>query len=302
MSKSLKIVLWTLGALLIVLLLLFIAFSRWTTQLEHDQVSEDLHIIYTNLGGNVAVLGTGEGAVIVDTMTLAAQGHAIRSLARKLTGEEVVMIINTHWHADHTHGNPAFDPGTRIVSTARTKEWLETLDADYWEGDAAVGLPNETFEDRQVIRLGDKTIELYWPGRGHTDGDLVALFVEDSAIHMGDLYFNRLYPFIDLESGGSAQRWGDSLDFVLELGFEQVIPGHGLLSGRDGLIEFQAFIEELAQLGSEAADAGWTLEETLANSKLTKDEGFEAFGFGPFKFLTREFVIERAWEEATGGS
>lgn len=299
MNRVLKLVLWTLGALLGVLVLLLFVFARWATQLEHEQITEDLHVISTNLGGNVAVLSTGEGAVIVDTMMLAIQGRAIDSLVRELTGEEVLMIINTHWHADHTHGNPVFDPGTRIVSTARTKAWLETRDADYWEGDASVGLPNETFEGSQVVLLGDKTIELHWPGRGHTDGDLVVLFVEDSTIHMGDLYFNHLYPFIDLETGGSVRQWGDSLDFVLQLDFEQVIPGHGPLSGRDGLVKFQSFMVQLAQLGQAAAHAGWTLEETLARAELTEDEGFAAFGFGPFKFLTREFAVERAWEEAT---
>ena len=125
-------------------------------------------------------------------------------------------------------------------------------------------LPNETFLDQHVLRLGDKTIELYWPGRGHTDGDLVALFKEDRTIHMGDLHFNRLYPFVDLETGGTVQEWGATLDRVLELPFDQVVPGHGPLTTRDGLLEFQTFIEDLARLGRQAKANDWSLDETIA--------------------------------------
>ena len=300
MKRVWKVLLWTLGILILVLAVLAFVVSHWVNDLESEQVTEDLHVIYTNLGGNVAVLATGEGAVIVDTMTFVMQGREIRSLAEELTGEKVVMIINTHWHADHTHGNPAFDAGTRVISTARTKELLESIDAGYWEGDAASLLPNETFNEQAVIRLGEKTIELYGTGRGHTDGDLVAYFVEDATVHMGDLYFNRLYPFVDLAAGGSVQRWGDTVSPVLELGFEQVIPGHGPLSGRERLLEFQAFMEDLARAAREAANAGWTLEETLAKAELRREEGFQPLGFGPFEFGGREFVIQLAWEEATG--
>jgi glyoxylase-like metal-dependent hydrolase (beta-lactamase superfamily II) len=110
-----------------------------------ERVTDDLHMI-KGLGGNVAVLKTGAGAVIVDTMTFTMQGTRIRHLAESLTGEQVVMVINTHYHGDHTHGNPGFLPGTQVLSTTRTLEHLNTLDAAYWTGDAAVLLPNHTFE------------------------------------------------------------------------------------------------------------------------------------------------------------
>lgn len=300
MSKALKITLWTIGAIAAVVVILGLFVYRWAGELETEQITDDLHVIYGNLGGNVAVLRTGEGAVIVDTMTFVMHGEAIRDLAEELTGEKVAVIVNSHWHLDHTHGNPAFDGSERIVSTARTLQHLETQDAEYWQGEAARGLPNETFEDSHVLRIGDKTIQLLRPGRGHTDGDLVALFVEDRTVHMGDLFFNRLYPNIDLESGGSVQRWGTTIDAVLPLEFDRVIPGHGPLTGRERLEEFQAFIENLAAVGREAARSGWTLPETIERGDLTADENFEPLKFGPIPALDREFVIGRAWEEATG--
>ena len=302
MPKALKVSLWTLGVIAAAALVLGLFAYRWAGELESERITDDLHVIYSNLGGNVAVLRTGAGAVIVDTMTFVMQGEALRALAEELAGEQIAVIVNSHWHLDHTHGNPAFDGSERIVSTARTLHHLETLDADYWQGDAARTLPNETFEDSHVIRIGDKTIQLIKPGRGHTDGDLVALFVEDRTVHMGDLFFNRLYPNIDLESGGSVQRWGATLDAVLGLDFDRVIPGHGPLTDRERLLEFQAFMENLAAVGRAAVANGWSLEETIVNGKLTADANFEPLSFGPVPALDREFVIGRAWEEAVSAA
>ena len=206
---------------------------RYLTKLEVVQITGDLHMLKNRLGGNVSVLRTGGGAVVVDTMSCVAQGEAILNAAQTLTGEAVALVVNSHYHLDHTHGNPAFPVGTRVISTARTLEHLRVRDACYWQDEASALLPNETFNgSHHVITLGDKTIQLVHPGRGHTDGDLVVLFVEDRALHAGDLYFNRLYPNIDLEAGGSVRDWGDTLERVLELDFEHVIPGHGDLADR----------------------------------------------------------------------
>ena len=264
-----------------------------------EQITDDVHVLY-GLGGNVAVLRTDEGTVIVDTMTLKLQGNLIRQKAEELTGKPVVMVINTHYHLDHTHGNPAFDAGIRIVSTERTLHHLKTTDSEFFSGAAAAMLPNETFSDARELKVGNKTIRLLHPGRGHTDGDLVALMVEDEVIHAGDLYFNRFYPNIDLEAGGSVQLWSDSIDKVLNLPFTRVIPGHGTASNRAGLQQFQAFIEQLASIGRAAAGEGWTMEHTAASSELTEDENYGEISLIVPIGLDREFVLQRAWEETTG--
>jgi glyoxylase-like metal-dependent hydrolase (beta-lactamase superfamily II) len=269
------------------------------TSLNVEQVTDDIHVIY-GLGGNTAVLDTDEGTVIVDTMTLRIQGKRIRQEAEKLTGKPVVMVINTHYHLDHTHGNPAFEPGTRVVSTERTLHHLKTTDGDYFSGDAAALLPNEIFRNSLRLTFGNKTIQLLQPGRGHTDGDLVALFVEDGVLHAGDLYFNRHYPNIDLEAGASINEWGATLAEVLRRPFTKVIPGHGPVSDREGLVQFQEFIRQLARVGEKAAEEGWTLEETRNSAELTLDEGYEEISLIIPVGLDRKFVLGRAWEEATG--
>jgi len=264
-----------------------------------EQLTDDVYVIY-GLGGNVGVLDTDKGTVIVDTMTMRYQGGRIRQEAERLTGKPVVMVINTHYHLDHTHGNPAFAAGTRVVATERTLHHLQATDAGYFSGAAAALLPNETFADKREVVLGNKTVLLFHTGRGHTDGDLVALFLEDGVLHAGDLFFNRLYPNIDLEAGGSVKEWVATLDRVRELPFSQVIPGHGPISGRDGLLQFQGFMRQLAEIGQKAAAEAWNRDEAEHTPLLTEDQGYGQVKLIVPIGMNREFVLRRAWEEATG--
>jgi cyclase len=271
----------------------------WVRALHSEPVSKDVSCI-RGLGGNVGVLRTSEGAVVVDTMTFRMQGDRIRELAEELGGGPVQVVLNTHWHQDHTHGNPAFPAGTKIVSTERTLEHLRNRDAAYWTGAAAGTLPNETFTDEHEIKLGGKTIRAMHLGRGHTDGDMVVLFVEDRVLHTGDLFFNGRYPNVDLAAGGSVKEWGDTLDRVLALDFDRVIPGHGPVSDRAGLIAFQRFIRQLWQVGADAAAKGESLAEAQHTAALTEDKGYTAMVIPFVMRLDRDFAIQRAWQEATG--
>lgn len=292
---------WQSGLLLIAALAIVFCgyvFLQLRT-IEVEPLSDDLWVL-RGLGGNTAVLRTDAGAVVVDTMTLPLQGRRIRQLARELTGTDTVLLINTHYHIDHTHGNPAFQPGTRVLSTERTLSHLQALDADFWQGDAARLLPTETFSDRRTLSVGGKTIELVHPGAGHTDGDLVVLFTDEGVLHTGDLMFNHYYPNIDLEAGGSVQQWVPTLETMLRLDFTSVIPGHGETTDRAGLRQFLAFIAQLAEIGSTAAEEGMSLEQTLATDQLTADADYRRIRFIIPLPMDRDFVITRTWEEVTG--
>jgi glyoxylase-like metal-dependent hydrolase (beta-lactamase superfamily II) len=173
------------------------------------------------------------------------------------------------------------------------------VDAAYWQGAAAGTLPNETFRNEHELSVGDKTVRLIQPGRGHTDGDLVALFVEDKVLHTGDLFFNGRYPNIDLEAGGSVREWVAAIDRVLQLDFDKVIPGHGPVTDRAGLVAFQTFMRQLADVGAQAARNGWSLDETEREAALDADAGYQPISIPFVMKLDRAFVVRRAWEEAT---
>jgi cyclase len=267
--------------------------------LDHTQMTNDVHM-YSGVGGNVGVLVTPEGVVVVDTMTFVRQGAAIRAEVARLTDKPIVAVLNTHYHLDHTHGNPAFPAGTKVVATSKTLEHLRTLDGTYWSGHPAADLlPNDTFDTgTKELRLGGKTVRSYTLGRGHTDGDMVVLFVEDRVLHTGDLVSNGYYPNIDLEAGGSVKLWSGTLDKVLALPFDTVIPGHGPSTSRRTVERYRDFMASLWSQTLTIRQRGGSLEDAIKLVNL------DDFGLSPIWLmptLNRGFVIRRAWEEASAG-
>ena len=125
-------------------------------------------------------------------------------------------------------------------------------------------------------------------------------FVDDRVLHMGDLLFNRQYPNIDLEGGGSLRAWSATLDRALALAFDRVIPGHGATTDADGIRAFQRFVEQLWSVGEAAAKGGQDLATTVREAPLDTDAGYEAMEIPFVMKLDREFVLKRSWEEATG--
>ncbi|HVP27658.1 MAG TPA: MBL fold metallo-hydrolase [Myxococcota bacterium] len=291
-----------LGWIALVVVVLLGAGALYATSrvrsLESEPLSADVHML-EGLGGNVAVLRTRAGAVVVDTMSFRMQGQRIRELAEQLGGGPVQAVINTHYHLDHTHGNPGFAPGTPVVATEKTLEHLKTRDASYWKGAAAETLPNDTFSDVHDLSIGGKTIRCFHPGRGHTDGDLVVLFVEDRVLHTGDLFFNHRYPSIDLEAGGSVREWADTLDRVLALDFDKVIPGHGPAADRAALEQFRDFMRELWRVTEDGVAKGESLAELQRTAPLHADAGYETMAIPFVLRLDRSSVLERAYQEAT---
>jgi cyclase len=283
----------------LVVLLLVVAVGGWVWwrlgHLDVEQLRPGVYML-SGIGSNVGVLVTDEGPAIVDTMTLVRQGRRILDAVHDLTTRPVAAILNTHYHLDHTHGNPAFRPGTRVVATTRTRRHLEERDAGFWrDAPARELLPNVLIDGVRDIRLGGKTIRVQYLGRGHTDGDMVVLFVEDRVLCTGDLFFNGHWPNIDLEAGGSVRDWSGTIAKALELPFDTVIPGHGPVSDRAGLKRFGDFMDALWTQTKTIRDRGGTLENAQQLVQL------DQFGLRPlwwFPVLNREFVVRRAWEEA----
>jgi cyclase len=271
--------------------------------IEVRSVTPSVYVL-RGLGSNVVVLVTDAGVVVIDTMTWPRQGRLIRREIGRLTDQPIAAILNTHYHLDHTHGNPAFAPGTKVVATAQTLEHLKTLDAGFWSDPPARDLlPNETFnadardpsDNRWELSLGGKTVEAMWMGRGHTDGDLVVRFVEDRVLHTGDLLFNGHWPNIDLEAGGSVRWWPATLDAVLGLDFDVVIPGHGPLATRADLERFRDFMSSLWRQTATIAARGGSLAD--ARAEIDLDE-WNMRRMWWFPILSRSSVIGRAYEEA----
>lgn len=126
------------------------------------------------------------------------------------------------------------------------------------------------------------------------------LFNDEGVVHTGDLFFNKLFPKIDLDAGGSVYAWVESLDKVLALSFDRVIPGHGPVTDRAGLNQFQAFLRQLGQIAREVADSGEGLEALLRTDKFTEAEGYELVKVVVPVGINRESALTTAWQEAMG--
>ena len=183
-------------------------------------------ILYILTGGsNTLALMRDEGVLLVDTKP-AGWGRAILDNIESVTDQPVTTIINTHAHPDHVGGNVEFPGATTIIAHANAKARMEKMDA--FRGANAKALPNKLVTDRLSLLDGNDRIELYYFGRGHTDGDLVVVFPEKRLAHLGDLFPSKAAPFIDVENGGSAVAFADTLaKAVAELkDVARIVAGH----------------------------------------------------------------------------
>jgi glyoxylase-like metal-dependent hydrolase (beta-lactamase superfamily II) len=185
-------------------------------------------------GGNVAVLVTERGVVVVDTM-LANAGRGILERIRSVTDKPVTTIINTHTHFDHTGSNTEFPASVEFVAHENTRANMAkptcqpVTNCDAFKGQNAKYLPKRTYKDRLSLFSGKDQIELYYFGRGHTSGDTFVVFPAARAMHTGDMYPRSQMPFIDVaNSGGSAVEFSQTLQNALTTirNVDTVIGGH----------------------------------------------------------------------------
>jgi cyclase len=132
--------------------------------------------------------------------------------------------------------------------------------------------PTITFNKKSVIYLGNQEIKLLYLGSGHTNGDVLVYFPEEKVIHMGDLFFQNMIPYIDYEAGSSTENWIKILQKVTEMDVEKVIPGHGEITDKNGLIAQAQYLKDLRAEVEKFIKQGATLEETKEKLSLPKYE------------------------------
>ena len=218
--------------------------------LQIEKVADSLHVIVGG-GGNVGVLITDDGVVLVDDKF---ERHVPEILAKvkALTAQPVRYVLNTHHHGDHTGGNPPLAKSAEIIAHRNARRNMEK--------NSQPGLPKITFDSEPSLFLGGKEVRARYFGRGHTDGDAVIYFPALKVVHMGDLYLTGS-PFIDYAAGGSAVEWDQTLEAALKLDFETVIPGHGAVTTREGLVEWRKKFATLRNRVGDLRHRGKSVEE-----------------------------------------
>jgi cyclase len=220
-------------------------------------------------GGNIGVVADEAGLVLIDAMFERA-AEAIRQAVKPLPGgERVRVLVNTHWHADHTDGNKAFGPGAVIVAHENIRALLaadQALMGGTTKALPAAALPGITFKDEITIYAGGGPIRLVHYPHAHTDGDTVVFMDGPKLVHMGDMFFNGMFPFLDVAHGGDIASWVKDLDKVLAAlpAGARIIPGHGPLGGAAELKAFRDMLATSADHVGKLLKAGKSLDEIKA--------------------------------------
>lgn len=237
-------------------------------------------------GGNIGLSVGDEGVLMIDSQFLPLAPRIEEAIAA-LSPAKPTYLLNTHWHFDHTGGNPHFGAGAIVVAHENVRRRLagdETIGGRVQRDYDAKGLPEITFKSTVRLRFNGEDVDLLHYPSAHTDGDSVVWFRGSKVAHLGDLYFQVGYPFIDLDSGGSVGGLIAALRAILaELPADvRLIPGHGDPTGVEELREYLAMIETLAGRVREGLAAGETAAAMHANG-ITKDfdERWGGFSFVP---------------------
>jgi cyclase len=238
-----------------------------------EKVKDNLYIITGSRdlsafsGGNTAVFITEAGVVLVDTK-LPGWGPTILQLIKTVTSKPVTTIINTHSHGDHSGGNEFF--GATIDSIVHENTKANMARMPEFSADKAKFLPKRTYKDKLAIGKGKDQIDLYYFGRGHTNGDAFVVFPALRTMHSGDMFASKMLPLVDSMNGGSVLEYPATLAKAVAgiKDVETVIPGHIPVTTWNDFREFTAFTQDFVNYARGAVKAKKTVEQAAAEYKV----------------------------------
>jgi cyclase len=244
---------------------------------------------------NIGLLVGDEHVLLIDD-GMAPIAESLVAKIKELSGRSVDFIVNTHAHGDHVGSNATLaEDGAVIFAHDNLRQaLLETLDSVGGPG----GLPVVTFSDEVTFHANGKKAVVFHVAAAHTDGDAVIHFPDLNVIDASDLFFNDLFPFIDLDSGGSVAGFIAGQQRILDMSDDdtRIIPGHGPLAGK---AELQAALDMLVDADARVkklVDAGMTLEQVLEKNPLS--DYHEQWNWG---FITTERMTTTLYQSLTDG-
>ncbi len=232
-----------------------------------EKVKDNLYVLRGG-GGNTAVFLTADGVVVVDAKN-PGWGKPILDKIKTLTPKPITMLINTHTHGDHVSGNVEFPATIDFVAQENTKANMEKM--PIFKEHGGVGMAKRTFKDKMTIGKGADQIDLYYFGRGHTNGDAWVVFPTLRIVHSGDIFAGKSVPLIDEANGGSMMHISETLmkahDGIKNV--DAIINGHtpAQTTWAD-LKEYAEFNKDLVAWMTTELKAGKTPEAAAAEWKL----------------------------------
>ena len=261
-------------------------------EIQTEKLANTVYMM-TGSGGNLGV-SVGEDAVFVIDDQFAPLTPKIQAAIAKLSSKPVKFVLNTHWHFDHTGGNENLGKaGVIIVAHENVRKRLSTEGFIAFFGmrtkpEPQIALPVVTFTRDISFHLnGDELVVTHAP-RAHTDGDSIVRFGKSNVVHMGDTFFNKLYPFIDTSSGGTVAGVLAAADGVLRTAGDdtKIIPGHGPLASKADLKAYREMLAAVSGNIRGQLKAGKTLEQVIASKPTAMYDAVWGKGFlAPEKFV-----------------
>jgi glyoxylase-like metal-dependent hydrolase (beta-lactamase superfamily II) len=254
----------------------------------------DTTYVLTGAGGNMG-LSVGEDAVFLIDDQYDQMSAKIAAAIAKITSKPVKFVLNTHWHGDHTGGNEVLArAGAVIVAQENVRkrmgseQFIEFIRSKVAPSPAPA-LPVVTFAEGLSFHLNGEEIRVFHVPRAHTDGDAIVHFTKGDVIHMGDVYFNGFYPFIDGSSGGTVDGVVAACDRALAIATERtrIIPGHGPpVSNKAELQAYRDMLGTILGRVRKMVGEGRKLEEIVAaNVSADFDEKWGKGFVKPAKFV-----------------
>lgn len=255
--------------------------------------------IFTEQGGTIAWMSNSSGIVVVDTQFPDPAAHLIAEL-RKQTEKSIQFLINTHHHGDHTGGNIAFKGlAEKVVGHTNCRINHQTTAAAQ-KSEAKQLFADTVFNDQWKSKVGTEHIQAQYFGAGHTNGDIIVHFQNANIAHMGDLMFNKRFPFIDRTAGANIQSWIEVLEKAIKKYDSDTlfVFGHAadpdqVTGTKKELKAMQNYLEKLLLFVKAEIKAGKTKEEILKAESVPGAEDFQGQGI--------QRSLTAAYEELTLG-
>jgi glyoxylase-like metal-dependent hydrolase (beta-lactamase superfamily II) len=230
--------------------------------------------IFSERGGTIGWLIQPDGIVVVDAQFPEQAGHLIEEI-NKYPSAPMQYLINTHHHGDHTSGNIAFKGLTHNI-VAHENSLTNQKNAAQKNGNEAAQLyPDITFRDRWQTQVGDEFIDIQYWGPAHTDGDSIIHFQHANIAHIGDLMFNRRYPFIDKSTGAMIENWIQILQQLQSYFDDDTIfifghahDGYNVTGDKDDLVAFADYLTALMEFVSSKIKAGVSKDVIMAATEI----------------------------------
>lgn len=267
-----------------------------STEIRSEQVGDNLHVLF-GLGGNIAVSIGEQGVLIVDTQ-FPELVPKYRAAIAELGGDDIDFAIDTHWHYDHADGNQRLGPeGVWMIAQANSRAMMMKDNVintvmrppNPQPAYPSAALPISTFDDRMQMHFNGETIDLMHFGPAHTTGDTAVIFRNHNAVHLGDVFNNAGYPFIDADNGGDLSGMIVFCQAVLdelEPG-ALVIPGHGPVSDYAKLERYIEMLTDVRDRISALIADGASLEQTIAAQPTARWDA--EFG-DPTRMIDRSYL------------